>query len=77
MSAVGTGAFGAGLPPAYLRAGTSSFSEFLGAVAPERLPYAGFRTADKNGKTILAVLRDEPDSDPKVRLGINISYAGS
>jgi hypothetical protein len=47
---------------------------YMGAVAPERLPYAGFRTSDKNGKTILAVLRDNPDSDPKVRLGIDISY---
>lgn len=48
---------------------------YMGAVAPERLPYAGFKTTDKNGNTILAVLRDEPDSDPKVRLGIDISYA--
>jgi hypothetical protein len=47
----------------------------MGAVAPERLPYAGFKRTDRNGKTILAVLNDEPDSDPEVRLGIDISYA--
>lgn len=47
---------------------------YMGAVAPDRLPYAGFRKSDKNGKTILAVLRDNPDSDPKVRLSIDISY---
>lgn len=50
---------------------------YMGAVAPERLPYAGFRMADRKGKTILAVLRDEPRSDPKVRLGIEISYVKS
>ena len=46
----------------------------MAAKVPDRLPYAGFTTTDKNGKTVLAVLRDEPDSDPKVRLGIEISY---
>ena len=47
---------------------------YMGAVAPERLPYAGFSRTDKNGKTILAVLRDKPESDPTVQLGIDISY---
>ena len=42
--------------------------------ATERAPYASFRVADRNGKTILAVARDEPESDRKVRLGIDISY---
>ena len=47
---------------------------YMAAKAPDRLPYAGFKMTDKNGKTILAVLRDEPESDPKVRLGIEIGY---
>ena len=47
---------------------------YMGAVAPAQLPYAGFTKADANGKTILAVLNDEPESDPTVRLGIDISY---
>ena len=47
---------------------------YMGAVRPAQLPYAGFTRMDKNGKTILAVLQDEPDSDPTVRLGIDISY---
>jgi hypothetical protein len=47
---------------------------YMAAKAPDRLPYAGFKMTDKNGKTILAVLRDEPESDPKVRLGIEINY---
>ncbi len=46
----------------------------MGAVAPGRLPYAGFTKVDGNGRTVLAVLNDEPDSDPEVRLGIDISY---
>lgn len=47
---------------------------YMGAKVPDRLPYAGFKTTDKDGKTILAVLRDEPESDPSVRLGVEISY---
>ncbi len=47
---------------------------YMAAKRPDRLPYAGFKMTDNNGKTILAVLRDEPESDPKVRLGIEISY---
>jgi len=50
---------------------------YMGAIKPDRLPYAGFKTTDKEGRTILAVLRDEPESDPKVRLGIDISYTTS
>ncbi|HEX8308709.1 MAG TPA: hypothetical protein VF645_09875 [Allosphingosinicella sp.] len=46
----------------------------MGAVKPDRLPYAGFKRTDKNGKTILAVVTDNPKSDPRVRLGIDISY---
>ncbi|SDE26080.1 proteasome subunit beta [Auraticoccus monumenti] len=57
---VGTGAFGAGLPPAYLRAGTSSFSEFLGSVAPELAPHSARTLTDvtelaPHGTTIVAV----------------------
>lgn len=57
---VGTGAFGAGLPPAYLRAGTSSFSEFLGSVAPELSPHSRRTLTDAtelapHGTTIVAV----------------------
>jgi hypothetical protein len=44
------------------------------AKKPDRLPYAGFKRTDKGGKTILAVARDNPESDPTVRLGIDISY---
>ncbi len=44
------------------------------AKKPDRLPYAGFKRTDKNGKTILAFVRDNPESDPTVRLGIDISY---
>ena len=47
---------------------------YLVTPATERAPYASFRVADRNGKTILAVARDEPESDRKVRLGIDISY---
>jgi hypothetical protein len=47
---------------------------YMGAKVSDRLPYAGFQATDKNGKTILAVLRDEPESDPKVRLGVEINY---
>jgi hypothetical protein len=46
----------------------------MAAVKPDRLPYAAFKRTDKNGKTILAVVRDNPESDPRVRLGIDISY---
>ena len=46
----------------------------MAAKKPDRLPYAGFKRTDKNGKTILAVVRDNPESDPTVRLGIDISY---
>ncbi|HEX8512096.1 MAG TPA: hypothetical protein VF688_03220 [Allosphingosinicella sp.] len=44
------------------------------AKKPDRLPYAGFKRTDKNGKTILAFVMDNPNSDPTVRLGIDISY---
>lgn len=55
----GTGAFGAGLPPAYLRAGTSSFSEFLSGVAPELAPTSRSTLSDAteltpHGTTIVA-----------------------
>lgn len=46
----------------------------MAAKKPDRLPYAGFQRADKSGKTILAVVSDNPESDPTVRLGIDISY---
>ena len=46
----------------------------MAAKKPDRLPYAGFQRTDKSGKTILAVVSDNPQSDPKVRLGIDISY---
>lgn len=46
----------------------------MAAKKPDRLPYAGFKRTDENGKTILAVVRDNPESDPRVRLGIDISY---
>jgi len=46
----------------------------MAAKRPDRLPYAGFKRTDKSGKTILAVARDNPESDPTVRLGIDISY---
>jgi hypothetical protein len=46
----------------------------MAAKKPDRLPYAGFQRTDKGGKTILAVVSDNPGSDPKVRLGIDISY---
>jgi hypothetical protein len=46
----------------------------MAAKKPDRLPYAGFQRTDKNGKTILAFVRDNPESDPRVRLGIDISY---
>jgi hypothetical protein len=46
----------------------------MAAKKPDRLPYAGFKRTDKNGKIILAVVRDNPESDPRVRLGIDISY---
>jgi hypothetical protein len=47
---------------------------YMAAKRPDPLPYAGFKSTDKNGKTILAVLRDEPTSDRSVRLGIEINY---
>ena len=46
----------------------------MAAKKPDRLPYAGFQRTDESGKRVLAVLRDNPDSDPRVRLGIDISY---
>jgi hypothetical protein len=46
----------------------------MAAKKPDRLPYAGFQRTDESDKTVLAVLRDNPDSDPRVRLGIDISY---
>jgi hypothetical protein len=46
----------------------------MAAKKPDRLPYAGFKRTDKNGKTILAFVMDNPRSDPSVRLGIDISY---
>jgi hypothetical protein len=49
----------------------------MAAMKPDRLPYAGFKRTDKSGKTILAVARDNPESDPSVRLGIDISYTDS
>ena len=47
---------------------------YMTAKKPDRLPYAGFKRTDKGGKTILAVATDNPESDPRVRLGIDISY---
>jgi hypothetical protein len=46
----------------------------MAAKKPDRLPYAGFKRTDKGGKTILAVASDNPESDPTVRLAIDISY---
>lgn len=46
----------------------------MAAKKHDRLPYAGFKRTDKSGKTILAFVRDNPESDPTVRLGIDISY---
>ncbi len=55
----GAGSFGAGLPPAFLRAGTSSFSEFLTAVSPELAPASRSTLSDAtelspHGTTIVA-----------------------
>lgn len=40
---------GAGLPPAYLRAGSASFSEFLAEVSPELLPARRFESQGSSG----------------------------
>jgi hypothetical protein len=50
---------------------------YAGAPAGERLPYAAFQAKGKNGKTVVAMLEDEPESDQKVRLAIVIDYLAS
>ncbi|RCK71184.1 MULTISPECIES: proteasome subunit beta [Desertihabitans] len=55
----GSNAFGAGLPPAFLRAGSSSFAEFLTQVAPDLLPSSRATLSDAtelspHGTTIVA-----------------------
>ena len=49
--------FGAGLDPAFLQGGTSSFTEFVAALAPDRLPMAAAQASTHlapHGTTIVA-----------------------
>jgi hypothetical protein len=50
---------------------------YAGAPAGERLPYAAFQAEGKNGKTVAAMLEDEPESDRNVRLAIIVNHLAS
>jgi proteasome beta subunit len=53
---VGSDSYGRQLPAAYLNAGTSSFTDFVTAAAPELLPSAG----TSGGTAVGTVVRDLP-----------------